>query len=53
MTLAFHFITYKLTKSPLNPTPSAATTAAPHLRTFGTLSIADSDPVFQYDALVD
>jgi 3',5'-cyclic AMP phosphodiesterase CpdA len=44
------FMTYMLTQPPLNLAPSAAATAAPHLRYFWA-TIADGDPVFQYDAL--
>jgi 3',5'-cyclic AMP phosphodiesterase CpdA len=44
------FMTYMLTQPPLNLAPSAASIAAPHLRYFWA-TIADGDPIFQYDGL--
>jgi 3',5'-cyclic AMP phosphodiesterase CpdA len=44
------FMTYMLTQPPLNLEPKAASIAAPHLRYFWA-TIADGDPVFQYEGL--
>lgn len=46
------FMTYMLTQPPLSLEPSAAAIAAPHLRYFWA-TIADGDPVFQYDGLAE